>query len=72
LGEISHLCRLLYQEDASTVVTEHPQLASKQIYDLHSRFAAEFTQAFEKLAEENPSVETLLNFERRKDITAHQ
>jgi len=60
LGEIAHLCRRLQKEDASTVVTEHPQLASKQIYDLHSRFAAEFTQAFEELAEENASARALL------------
>lgn len=60
LGEIAHLCRLLRFEDASTVVTEYPQLASEQIYNLHSRFAAEFTQTFEEIAEENSSAETIL------------
>ena len=60
LGEIAHLCRLLRETDPSTVVTEYPQLAAKQIYDLHSRFAAEFTQAFEELAKENASAEAIL------------
>jgi 7-cyano-7-deazaguanine synthase in queuosine biosynthesis len=60
LGEIAHLCRLVEKQDASTVVTEYPKLASKQIYNLHSRFAAEFTQAFEELAKENPSTRALI------------
>jgi len=60
LGEIAHLCQSLQQEDASTVVTEYPQLASTQIYDLHTRFATEFTQAFKDLTKTNPSAETIL------------
>jgi len=60
LGEIAHLCRLIRDKDASTVVTEYPQLASEPIYDLHSRFAAEFTRAFEKIQKQNPSAGALL------------
>ena len=60
LGEISHLCRLLRTEEASTVVAEYPQLASKQIYNLHSRFASEFTQTFEEIGETNPSAKSIL------------
>jgi|AntDeeMetagen681_2_1112603.scaffolds.fasta_scaffold02463_5 hypothetical protein len=60
LGEIAHLSRLLQNENASTVVTEYPELASKETYSLHKRFAAEFTQAFEEIAEENSSAQSLI------------
>jgi 7-cyano-7-deazaguanine synthase in queuosine biosynthesis len=60
LGEIAHLCRLLRKQDPSTVVTEYPKLASKEIYDLHNRFAAKFTQAFQELAGENSSIQDFM------------
>lgn len=60
LGEIAHLYQFLRNEDASKVVTEYPELASKEIYNLHKRFAAELEQAFDELAEENPTAQSLI------------
>ncbi|WP_143414666.1 hypothetical protein [Halorubrum sp. SD683] len=61
LGEISHFCRLMIQGEASTVVSEYPELSSSDIYDLHSRFADEFVSTFEQLTDDNPSAEALLH-----------
>lgn len=59
-AEIAYFCRQFQNADHQMFTLEYPELHSSPVYDLHRRFAANFTVALEDIAQNNQTIQSFL------------
>ncbi|MFD1562252.1 7-cyano-7-deazaguanine synthase [Haloarchaeobius amylolyticus] len=60
ITEIAYFCRRLLEDSPRELATEYPELTDETIYRQHHRFAENFTEALDRISDENQTISTLL------------
>ncbi|WP_135536143.1 7-cyano-7-deazaguanine synthase [Halostella pelagica] len=58
-AEVAYFCRRILEEEPRELADEYPELLDKAVYEQHRRFADNFMNAIDQVAEQNPSIQLL-------------